>query len=134
MSKVTRVNPDELLKWPGLAQVSVSNARRMVFVAGQTATDKDFQTIGLGDLRAQTICAYRHLRIALESVGASVEDLLSSTVYIVGLNEDRTAIFASAIEDVFDGDPLPPHSMTLIGVSSLSGSEVLIEISATAAL
>lgn len=134
MSKVTRVNPDELLKWPALAQVSVSDAPRMVFVAGQTATDRNFQTIGLGDLREQTIWACRHLRMALESVGASIEDLLSSTVYIVGLNEERAGIFASAIEGVFDGDPLPPHSMTIIGVSSLAGRDALIEISAIAAL
>lgn len=131
---IKRINPDGLLSWPQMAQVAVADAQRLVFIAGQTATAKDFTHLGGSDLGAQTCAAFENLRIALDAAGASPENVVSSTVYIVGLTEEKAGVFAAAMNKALDGKPFPPHPLTMIGVASLAGAESLVEISAVAVL
>lgn len=131
---IERINPEGLLTWPQMAQVVVETRQRLVFIAGQTATDKDFTSLGGNDLGAQARIAFGNLRLALEAAGTSPENVLSSTVYIVGLDGEKAGIFAAAMNEALDGKPFPPHAVTMIGVASLGGASLLIEISAIAAL
>lgn len=131
---IERINPEGLLTWPQMAQVVVETRQRLVFIAGQTATDKDFTPLGGDDLGAQARIAFGNLRLALEAAGTSPEHVLSSTVYIVGLDGEKAGIFAAAMNEALDGKPFPPHAVTMIGAASLGGASLLIEISAVAAL
>jgi hypothetical protein len=51
---VTVFNPDGLHKPAFYRQVAVATGSRLVFVAGQIARDPDGNTVGAGDLAAQT--------------------------------------------------------------------------------
>jgi|GEM_PF-647156 len=133
-ASIERVNPDTLLHWPQMAQVVVTSSQKLAFISGQTATDRNFEPQGGDDLAAQARYALQNLKRALEAVGSSPEQVVSTTVYIVDLDSERSGLFAEAMEDALDGQPFPPHATSLIGVSSLSGPGLLVEISAVAAV
>lgn len=131
---IKRINPEGLLNWPPMAQVAVATEQGLVFIAGQTATAKDFTLLGGGDLGAQTRIAFENLVIALEAADTTPENVVSSTVYIVGLNGEKASVFAAAMNEALDGQPFPPHPVTILGIASLAEAGALIEISAVAVL
>ena len=47
-------NPSTLHDAPGYSHIATTNARTLVFLAGQVALDKDFELIGGDDLYEQT--------------------------------------------------------------------------------
>ena len=131
---IQHVNPKALLSLPEYTQVVVSSPGRIAFIAGQGAFDQDFNLIGGDDLHAQTIQAFVNLRTALAGVGASPAHVLSSTIYVVDLDEAKTEIFVAAMKTALDGQPFPPNASTLVGVTRLGHPQMLIEISAVAAV
>lgn len=131
---IQHVNPDGLLSLPEYTQVVVSSPGRLAFIAGQGAFDRDFNLIGGDDLHAQTVQAFVNLRTALAGVGASPSQVLSSTIYVVELDEAKTETFVAAMKTALEGQPFPPNASTLVGVTRLGHPQMLIEISAIAAL
>ena len=129
---VKKINPEGLLVWPQIAQVAIATEQRLVFIAGQTSTTKDFTLLGGSDLGAQTRFALENLVIALDAAATTPENVVSSTVYIVGLNGEKAGVFAAAMNEALHGKPFPPHPITILGVASLAGAGALIEISAVA--
>ena len=55
-------------------------------------------------------------------------------MYVVGLDEERSATFVRAMNVALDGEPFPPNASSLIGVARLGHPEMLVEISAIAVL
>jgi 2-iminobutanoate/2-iminopropanoate deaminase len=107
--------------------VAVADPGRVVTIAGQTSSDAEGNIIGAGDVRAQTREVLRKLRVAIESVGGTIDDIVTVTVYITDarfygdVNETRREVF---------GPNFPPS--TLVHVSSLARPGLLVEINATA--
>jgi enamine deaminase RidA (YjgF/YER057c/UK114 family) len=131
---VEHVNPDTLFRLPGFSQIVVAPPGRLAFIAGQGPFDPNFQLVGGDDLFAQTVQAFRNLAAALSAVGATPADVVSSTFYVVGLDEDKTATFVAAMNASLEGKPFPPNASTLVGVTRLGHPAMLIEISAVASL
>src|SRR5699024_9943480 len=129
---IERVNPESLLYWPQMAQVVVTSGQKLAFISGQTSTDKDFVVQHPNDLAAQSRYALQNLQRALEAVGSSPEQVVSSTVYIVDLDGERSQAFAEAMQDALEGEPFPQHATSLIGIKSLGSPELVVEISAVA--
>jgi enamine deaminase RidA (YjgF/YER057c/UK114 family) len=73
--------------------------------------------------------AFRNLRTAIESIGGTVEQIVSTNMYIVGLDAKKVEIFGKAMAVALDGKPFPPNASTMIGVQSLAGEGMLVEIS-----
>ena len=67
-------------------------------------------------------------------MGASPAHVLSSTIYVVDLDEAKTETFVAAMKTALDGQPFPPNASTLVGVTRLGHPQMLIEISAVAAV
>ena len=130
---VKRINPEGLLHWPPLTHVVISPAGRLAHIAGQAAVDPSFNVIGT-DLRTQTAFAFKNLCTALAAAGSQPKDVVSTTIYIVELDEAKASIVAAAMEIVLDGQPFPSHANTMVGVASLASAAALIEISAIAAV
>lgn len=128
------VNPPTHFYNPEFSQVVISPPGPLAFIAGQGAFDKDFNFIGEGDLYEQTLQAFRNLRSALEAAGAKAEDVLSSTMYVVDLDEEKTEIFVNAMRVALDGKVFPPHASTLVGVTKLGDPRMLVEIAAIASV
>lgn len=127
--EIERINPKGLFVLDAFTQIVRTRGGRLAFIAGQGAFDAQFKLIGEGDLHAQVVQAFRNLRTAVESIGGKVEQIVSTNMYIVGLDAKKVEIFGKAMAIAFDGKPFPPNASTMIGVQSLAGEGMLVEIS-----
>ena len=101
----------------------------LIFTAGACPLDEQGQVVALGDVSAQMRQALRNLRIALEESGATIRDVLKTTVYVA--SSDRSDL-VTAWDEVagFFGDHDAPS--TLLGVAVLGYPGQLVEIEAIA--
>ena len=131
---IEHVNPETLPTYPGFSHVVIAPPGRLAFIAGQGAFTADNELVGDGDLHAQVVQAFRNLRAALTAVGARPSDVVSSTFYVVDLDDEATATFVAAMNESLEGEGFPPNASSLIGVARLGVAGMLIEISAVAAV
>lgn len=132
--KNVHINPPTLYSLPEVAQVVVSATSQLAFIAGQGAFDKDFNLVGDNDLHAQTVQAFQNLRRALDAAGATPATVLSTTMYVVDLDDRKTSVFVDAMRVALDGQSFPPNASTLVGVTRLGDPRMLVEISAVASI
>ena len=130
--EIERINPKSLFVLDAFTQIVRTQGGRLAFIAGQGAYNANFKLIGEGDLHAQVVQAFRNLRTAVESINGKVEQIVSTNMYIVGLDAKKVEIFGKAMAVALDGKPFPPNASTMIGVQSLAGEGMLVEISALA--
>jgi enamine deaminase RidA (YjgF/YER057c/UK114 family) len=130
---IRRLNPPELGTPPGYSQIVEVHGGRIIFIAGQTALNREGELIGKNDFAAQAEQVFQNLGIALKSVGCTASNLVKLTVFLRDMHnlpvyrEGRNRFFATT------SPPAAPAG-TLVEVSRLYGSEFLIEIKAIAAL
>lgn len=86
--------------------------------------------MGKGDHRVQTHRAVDNLLAVLGEHGAGPEDLVRTTVYVVGARQDLVAVWEVVEERLA---PSRPPS-TLLGVSVLGFEGQLVEIDGIAAM
>lgn len=127
------INPPELAAPPGYSNVVEVRGGRIVFVAGQAATDRDGNLVGEGSLEAQADQAFRNLGAALAAADCTARNLVKLTVFIRDMS--KLASYRKA-RDRFFATVNPPAApaITLVEVSKLFGPEFLIEIEAVAAV
>jgi enamine deaminase RidA (YjgF/YER057c/UK114 family) len=131
-SNIRFINPAGLAPPPGYSNVVEVRGGRIVFVAGQTASDRNGNLVGGSDLEAQADQAFRNVGVALEAAGLTARNLVKLTVFVrdmgalAAYRRARDRFFASV-------NPPPAPAITLIEVSKLFAPEFLIEIEAFAA-
>jgi enamine deaminase RidA (YjgF/YER057c/UK114 family) len=132
-TEIRRVNPPALGDPPGYSQIVDVRARRIIFIAGQTALDRDGKLLGRNDFAAQADQVFRNLETALRAVGCTASNLVKLTVFLRNMShlptyrEARNRFFATVT-------PPAAPAITLIEVSKLYGPDFLIEIEAVAAI
>jgi enamine deaminase RidA (YjgF/YER057c/UK114 family) len=130
---IVRINPPELGTPPGYSQVVDVSAGRIIFIAGQTALDRDGKVVGKRDFAAQATQVFSNLAIALQASGCTATNLVKLTVFLTDMDnltlyrEARNRFFASVT-------PPAEPAVTLVEVSKLYGPDFLIEIEAIAAV
>ena len=126
------LNPSELAPPPGYAHVAEIRGPRIVYVAGQTALDRQGNLVGGRDLEAQADQAFRNLAAALAAVRCTPRNVAKLTVFIRDMRQ--IAAYRRA-RDRFLGATAPPATpaITLVEVSRLFHDDLLIEIEAVAA-
>jgi enamine deaminase RidA (YjgF/YER057c/UK114 family) len=87
---IRRINPPELGAPPGYSQIVDVRAGRMIFIAGQTALDRDGELVGKNDFAAQADQVFRNLGAALQSVGCTASDLVKLTVFLRDMGNLQT--------------------------------------------
>jgi enamine deaminase RidA (YjgF/YER057c/UK114 family) len=126
------VNPPGMKPLGMYTQVTVATGGSIAFISGQVSVDGQGKVVGVGDIRAQAVQVFENLKLALGGVGASFEDVVKFTIYIVGLNPERR----KAVMDVrgrYISHQNPPAA-TMIGVQNLVEPELLLEIEAIVAI
>jgi enamine deaminase RidA (YjgF/YER057c/UK114 family) len=125
-----RVNFSSGTKWEPI--VGYSRAVRVgnvVYVSGTTATGSDDDLVGVGDAKAQTEQTLRNIQRALESLGAKLEDVVKTRIYVTDIKKWQE--IGTAHGQVFKN--VRPVT-TMIEVKRLINPEMLVEIEAEAVL
>ena len=95
----------------------------LIFCAGQGAIDPATQELRRGSVAEETERTLQNLRAVLEAAGATLDDVLKTTVFLADIND------FSAMNEVyarFFGDP--PPARTTVEVAALpKGFKVEIE-------
>ena len=124
------INPEGMHRPTGYTHVVEVTAGRPVFVSGQVALDGAGELVGPGDVAAQARQVFVYLRAALGSVGASFQQVVKLTFYLV----DATQMPAvREVRDQFLDTARPPAS-TAVEVRRLVRDDLLIEVEAVAIL
>jgi enamine deaminase RidA (YjgF/YER057c/UK114 family) len=108
----------------------VEDARRIVFTAGACPLDEDGNTVCVGDFAGQASRCVENLEIALGAAGASLTDVVKTTIYVASGDQKDLVVVWNVVRAAF-GDHDAPS--TLIGVTVLGYDDQLVEIEAIAA-
>ena len=126
------VASDRVRRSPGSFSQAVRHGD-WLFVAGQDAIDLEHRTQAVGDLAGQTERTLGYLRHVVEAAGATLDDVVKTTVYLIA-GQDRVR-FAEAYRRYFAAHTRGawlPAGLTL-DVQQLA-ADVLVEIDAVAYL
>ena len=124
------LKPDGLAHYTGYTLVVTAQPGKLILISGQVAFDVNGQLVGPGDLAAQTQQVFENLRLALAAAGATFEDVLKLTIFVVNYETSQRAAIVAVREQYLSCEH-PPAS-TLVGVQALARPEFMIEIEALA--
>jgi enamine deaminase RidA (YjgF/YER057c/UK114 family) len=127
---INLVRSDSLFKEVPYAYASIAPRGSLIFTAGACPLDDRGQVVGLGDVRAQASLAIANLATALAASGATLADVLKTTVYVASADQADLVAAWEVVRAAF-GDHDAPS--TLLGVAVLGYSGQLVEIEAVAA-
>ena len=111
-----------------LCQAVVANG--VVYLRGQIGQDLETrESVGIGDVAAQTEKAMANIKILLEEAGSSLRDIVKVTVYIIDprYREEVYRTMGKWLKGVY------PVSTGIV-VQALARPEWLVEIDATAVI
>ncbi len=114
----------------GPAYSQAMKAGDLLFLSGQVSQDADGNLVGVGDVTAQTRQVLGNMRALIEAAGATLDDVVKLTVYVVDINDGAKV---REVRSEFFGGPDYPAS-TLVGDIKLARPEFLVEIEAVVAL
>lgn len=109
--------------------VRVDQPRSMIFVSGQVSRDDEGNVVGGASMLEQTRQCLRNIEKCLQAAGASLSDVVWTTVYTTDMREFREII--AAREEFFKTN-LP--TSTMLEVNHFTQPELKVEIQAIAAI
>jgi 2-iminobutanoate/2-iminopropanoate deaminase len=130
--KIERIQPDTLHKRQVAGHtlytpVVTVKGGTLVFVSGLLARDKAGNIVRKGDMGAQIAQVGENLRLALESAGARLEDLVRTTTYVTDIEEFFRHV---EVRQKYLGPALP--TSTTVEVRRLAHPDFMVEIEAFA--
>jgi enamine deaminase RidA (YjgF/YER057c/UK114 family) len=133
LDKITRINPEQLHTPPGYHHITVVEAGRTAYLAGQCPLDVAGILVGVADIDVQIDQVVANAATALGAVGANPSDVVRSVVYVVS---DDTAVLGAAWHRLTHSAIAPAFTTasTLLGVVRLGFAGQLIEVDLTAVL
>jgi enamine deaminase RidA (YjgF/YER057c/UK114 family) len=131
--RITRVNPPGLHPTAGYSHVTVVEAGRTAYLAGQCPLTVSGTVVAPDDVLAQVDQVVANAVSALSAIGARPEHVVRSVIYVVS----QSATTLPAVWDRFVASELGPAfttASTLLGVAALGYRDQLVELDLTAAL
>ncbi|HEU5090823.1 MAG TPA: RidA family protein [Roseiflexaceae bacterium] len=131
--KKTIVNPPTLAPPRGFNHGIITDGGRLLFLAGQDASDAEGQIVAPGDLLAQFEQVLRNLHAVVEAGGGTMQDIVKLTVFVADRDAYRAQLKPlGRIFRTFFGDYYP--AMALFEVSNFFQDDALIEIEGLAVI
>ncbi len=129
-NKVQHINPDGLSKNPAFSQVVITEGKgKTIYIGGQDAVNAQREIVGKGDIAEQTEQVMMNLQTALSACGATFDDLVKLSIYIVQGQDLYRGFQAS---QKFLGNLKNPPAITGFFVAALANPDFLVEIDAIA--
>jgi len=128
MTSRTNLNPPELAPpfGPYVHTVKIAPGP-FVFVSGCIALDEQGHVVGPGDIAAQTRRSMENLQVCLEAAGATLQDVVKITNYVLDAREYPKI---APVRSEFLKEPFP--ASTMVEVKGLIFPGLLIEVEAIA--
>ena len=132
-AQITRINPESLHQTPGYHHITVVEAGRTAYLAGQCPVDPSGSVVGLGSIEAQVDQIVVNALAALAAVNAQPQHVVRSVIYV--RSDDRGDLSAAWQRLTTSGlGPAFTSASTLLGVAQLGFTGQLVELDLTAAL
>jgi 2-iminobutanoate/2-iminopropanoate deaminase len=109
--------------------VRVDQPKSMIFVSGQVARDNEANQVGKGSMLEQTRQCLRNVEQCLIAAGATLADVVWTTVYTTDIREFKHIV---AAREEFFKDNLP--TSTMVEVAHLADPGLMVEIQVIAAI
>jgi 2-iminobutanoate/2-iminopropanoate deaminase len=109
--------------------VKVDQPKSLIFVSGQVSRDNDGNQVGQGSMLEQTRQCIRNIEKSLKAAGASLSDIVWTTVYTTDIREFKQIV---AAREEFFKDNLP--TSTMVEVVHLADPGLMVEIQVIAAV
>jgi enamine deaminase RidA (YjgF/YER057c/UK114 family) len=122
------LKPDTLPAPFGYSQVVESTGSRIVHVAGQVPLNAQNELVGEGDFQAQVRQAFENVRLALEAVDMTFNDVVKMQFFLTDMS---LLPQVRAIRDEYINTEQPPAS-TSVGVVALFRPDVMFEMDVVA--
>jgi 2-iminobutanoate/2-iminopropanoate deaminase len=126
------INPPGWVQNPRFTQVVEITKGRTILISGQIAFDKDGNVVGKGYVRAQSARAIENLKLALDGVGATFNDVVKLDSYLVEMPSNLPAYREVRAQYLAKNEYQP--ASTTIGVSALVHPDLLLEVEAVVVL
>lgn len=127
--QITHLNPETMHRNPAFSQgILVEQPGRLLIVGGQNGIDRDGKLAG-DDLASQTRQALRNVLEVLQAAGATQQNVLKLTIFMVFGQSVEAGYRASA--EVWGPNPT---AISVLFVTGLGIPGALVEIEALAAL
>lgn len=124
------IQPDTLKDpRPRYSQGILTEQGRLLFIAGQTAADREGNVVGKGDAEKQAEQVFENLGAVLKAAGASFDNLVMTTTYLTDIKH-REAYNKVRLKYYTSSQP----TSTLVVVKALGGEDFLIEIDGIAVI
>ena len=122
-------NPEGLHALPGVVSHVVTVPELgLAYTSGQVAWDKDGNLVGEGDYAKQAEQIVRNLDIALASAGATRDDLIKQTIFVVDYRPELVPLILGPLH----AGTRRVAASALVGVQALFAPGYLVEIEAIA--
>jgi enamine deaminase RidA (YjgF/YER057c/UK114 family) len=129
---IQHISPPGIPKSPAYTHVVTAKPGTVLWISGQVAQNSKGEVVGKGDLKAQLNQAWENVRLALAGSGATFQDVVKVTIYVVNYKPSmRDDIRAARLKFMGSGEP---PAATLVGVQSLAAEDWLVEIDVTAVI
>ncbi|HEY3788271.1 MAG TPA: RidA family protein [Urbifossiella sp.] len=120
------INPPALNPTNGFTHVVAATGGKTIHVSGQVSVNERAEVVGKGEMRAQVEHVFGNLKIALAAAGATFDDVVKITYFVVDLKPEHVAHIRE-VRGKYLSKTKPPAS-SLIGVAALVVPDWLIEI------
>ncbi|MGI9060912.1 MAG: RidA family protein [Ktedonobacteraceae bacterium] len=127
------INPPSLARATGFSHGILVTGGRLLFLAGQTASDAEGRIVAPGNLVAQYEQVLRNLQTVVEAAGGKMQDIMKITIFV----RDRDDYHAhlkplGKVHQSYFGAYYP--TTALLEISRFFQDEALIEIEGLAVL
>lgn len=124
------INPDGLSKNPAFSQVVVTQGSgKTIYVGGQDAVNTQGEIVGKGNIADQTEQVMNNLQTALSACGATFDNLVKLSIYLV---QGQDLYSGFQVSQKFLGKLANPPVISVLVVAGLAHPDFLVEIDATA--
>lgn len=124
------IQPDSLKDpRPRYSQGILTEQGRLLFIAGQTAADREGNVVGKGDAEKQAEQVFENLSAVLAAAGGTFDNLVSTTTYLTDIKY-REAYNKVRLKYYVNSQP----TSTLVVVKALGAEDFLIEIDGIAVI